>query len=317
MEIKKALPEVRENVSLAQYTTIKIGGSARYFFIAENKEELIKAIKAAKENDLPFFIMAGGSNLLFSDEGFNGLVVKCQMSDAECRGEEIIAQAGARLDDLVKLSREKELTGLEWAAGIPGTIGGAVYGNAQAFGAKMSDIVKNVEALDIKSLEVKNLSKEECSFSSKNSVFKKAKNLIILSVVLELKKGDKKEIVEQVKKFMSYRKEKHPLNFPSAGSVFVNPEIAVKDIELLKKFPELKEMSGKKVIHSGYLIEKCGLKGRRIGNAQVSEKHANFIVNLGGAKAKDVLELIELIKREVKDKFEILLKKEIQIISSD
>jgi len=297
MDIKKRLPKIQENISLAEYTTIKIGGKARYFFKAENKEDLIKTIRVAKEFKLPFFILAGGSNILFSDKGYKGLVIKFQISNFKIQDSNIYTEAGVKLDNLVKSAQKENLTGLEWAAGIPGTVGGAIYGNAQAFNVKMSDLVKEVEILDIKTLKIKNLSKNQCSFSLKNSIFKINKNLIIISAVLKIKKGNKKEIEEKIKEFLKYRKEKHPLNFPSAGSVFINPE------------------NSKGIIHAGYLIEKCGLKGKKIGKAQISDKHANFIVNLKGAKSEDVLKLIKLTKQKVKEKFGILLKEEIQIIN--
>lgn len=292
MDIREKLPEIKENVSLAEQTTFKIGGPARYFFAAENKEDFVKAVGAAKEFELAFFILGGGSNILFSDKGFDGLVIKILSSKLEIQDSKIYVETGVRLDDLVKSAEDNSLAGLEWLVGIPGTVGGAVYGNAQAFGKRMSDIVEEVEALNRESMEIKKFSKEDCSFSLKNSIFKNNKSLIILSVVLRMEKGDKEEIQEKIKEYLDYRREEHPLDFPSAGSVFINPE----------KEP------------AGCLIEKCGLKGKKIGQAQISEKHANFIVNLGGAKAEDVLKLIKLAREKVKEKFGIELKEEIQII---
>jgi UDP-N-acetylmuramate dehydrogenase len=172
-----------------------------------------------------------------------------------------------------------------------------------------------VEVLDLKTLKIKTFSQRQCKFSIKNSVFKKNKNLIITSAVLKLKKGNKKGIKRKIKENLNYRRKRHPLDPPSAGSVFVNSEkIKIKNKKLLNNFPELKEFNKKGLIPSAYLIEKCGLKGKKIGRAQISEKHANFIVNLGGAKAKDVISLIKLAKKKVKKKFGISLKKEIQII---
>lgn len=315
MDLKEKIPKIKENVSLAKYTTFKIGGPARYFWKAKSKEDLIKTIRVAKKFKLPFFILGAGSNVLFSDKGFNGLVVKCQMSNVKCQQDKIYAEAGTRLDSLVRLAEKKSLTGLEWMAGIPGTVGGAVYGNAQAFSIKMSDLIENVEVLNTKNLEIENLSSKECLFSTKNSIFKKNKNLIIISAVLKLKKGDKEKIQKRTKEYLNHRKKSHPLKFPSAGSIFVNPEIKIKDPKLLKKFPEFKKFNKKGIIPAGYLIEKCGLKGKRIGNARISKKHANFIVNSGGAKASEVIKLIKLAKKEVKRKFGISLKEEVQIVS--
>jgi len=272
--------EFQNNISLAKHTSFKIGGPARYFCIAKSKEDLIKAIKKAKDLNLPFFILGGGSNVLALDKGFNGLVIKFETS---------------KLENLVKSSAKESLTGLEWAAGIPGTVGGAVYGNAQAFDIKMSDIIKSVEVFNTKTLKIKKLSKKQCQFSSKNSIFKKNKNLIILSVLLKLKKGNKEKIQKEIKEHLNIRKQRHPLSFPSAGSIFVNKTGTDP---------------------SSYLIEKAGLKGTKKGGAKVSEKHAGFIVNTGKAKAKDVLDLIKIIKQKVKSKFGITLKEEIQVINT-
>lgn len=305
----------KRNISLDRYTAFKIGGKARYFFEARNIEDLMEAIKSAKKLKLPFFILGGGANVLFSDKGFNGLVIKIKMTDFGFLKNKIIAEAGAQLGDLVWLSRKESLKGLEWAAGIPGTIGGAVYGNAQAFGNKISEIVESAEALDVKSLKIKKLSKKECRFDIKSSLFKKNKNLIILSVILKLKKGDRKKIEESIKEHLEYRKKHHPLNFPSAGSVFINIESTIRNKKILEKYPKLKEFNKKRIIHAGYLAEECGLKGEKIGGAQISEKHGNFIVNFNNAKAEDVKKLIKLMKREIKNKFGLLLKEEIQIIN--
>jgi len=283
----------QENVLLSKHTTFKIGGPAKYFCVARNKKDLIKAIKKVKELKMPFFILGKGSNVLALDKGFNGIVIKIHNSKLIIHNSGIYVEAGVKLEDLVKLSIKKSLTGLEWVVGIPGTVGGAVYGNAQAFNIKMSDIIKSVEIFDAKTLKIKTLTKKECDFSEKHTVFKKNKDLIILSTVIKLKNGKKKEIQKRIKEHLDYRKKNHPWKFLSAGSVFVNK-------------------AGRP--SSARLIEKCGLKGTKVGGAKVSEKHAGFIVNTGEAKARDVLKLIKIIKQKVKSKFRIDLEKEIQII---
>ena len=210
------------------------------------------------------------------------------------------------------LATENKLAGLEWAAGIPGTVGGAIYGNAGAFGKSIGDAVKSVEVLDVKNLKTKKLKNKDCKFGYRNSMFKQKKNqstkqsfvlgrahkimcsdLVILSVEIRLKKGKKIEIEKKIKEYLEHRKETQPLNFSSAGSIFKNP-------------------SG---FSAGELIEQCGLKGKIVGRAKISEKHANFIVNLGGAKAKDVMKLINLAKSKVKKKFGIELEEEIQYLN--
>jgi len=312
-EIEKDLPGVKRNIFLKQYTTFKIGGPAKYFFIAKNKEDLVKAIEVSKKFKLPIFILGGGSNVLVSDKGFNGLVIKIQNSEFRIlNSDKIYAGAGVMLPKLVNVLFKNNFTGFEWASGVPGTVGGAVYGNAQAFGTKTSDAVDSVEALNVETLKFKNFSKEQCGFSLKNSIFKKTKKFIVTSVVLKLEKGDEKEIKERIHGFVKHRKNNHPTTFPSAGSVFVNPEIKIKNKKLLEKYSELNELNKIGVIPSGYFIEKSGLKGKKIGGAQISEKHANFIINLGNAKAKDVLALINLAQRKVKENFNVNLETEIQ-----
>jgi UDP-N-acetylmuramate dehydrogenase len=305
--------KIRENVLLRDYTTFKIGGPARYFFVAKNKEDLKNAILWAKKKKLPFFILGGGSNVLFSDNGFNGLVIKLQNTQYEIRNTNVIAGAGVSLQKLVLETAKKGLSGLENLAGIPGTLGGAIWGNAGAFGREIGDLVEEVKVLDAGSskLEVKKLRNKDCKFGYRDSIFKRKKNWIILEATLRLKKGKKKEIEEKIKEFLRLRKEKQPLEFPSAGSVFKNVPVEKVPKKIQEKFKE-KIKDG--FLPAGVLIEAAGLKGFQIGGAKISEKHANFIVNVENARAKDVVKLIELIKKEVKRKFNIELEEEIKLV---
>jgi len=311
--------KMRENVLLRDYTTFKIGGPARYFFVAKSKEDLKNAILWAKKKKLPFFILGAGSNVLFSDKGFKGLVIKIQNSNLKIQNEnskfKIICGAGVPLMKLVFKSSEIGATGLENLAGIPGTLGGAIWGNAGAFEREIGDLVEEVKVLDVGSskLEVKKLKKEDCKFGYRNSIFKRRKNWIILEATLKLEKGNKKEIEEKIKEILKLRKEKQPLEFRSAGSVFKNVPIKKVQKKIQEKFKE-KIKNG--FLPAGVLIEAARLKGYQIGGAKISEKHANFIVNTGEAKARDVLELIELIKKRVKKKFKIELKEEIVLVLS-
>lgn len=256
--------KIQKNIILAPYTTFKIGGPAKYFTIVENNKDLVEANEFAKNKKLPFFILGGGSNILVSDKGFNGLVILINNKQVTMNNNVIKAEAGVKLSDLVKISIDNNLTGLEWAIGIPGTIGGAVKVNTSAFGSNISELVKNIEK----------------------------KDNVILSVELEMKKGNKQASQQMIKKYSKHRKERQPLEYPSAGCIFKNP--------INQK--------------AGYLIDQAGLKGKQIGQAQVSEKHANFIINLNSAKSKDVKDLIKLIKKTVKKKFNIELEEEIQYL---
>jgi len=313
-KIFEELPEVQEGVLLKNYTTYKIGGPAKYFFVAKTKSDLVSAVKTAKKLKLPVFILGGGSNLLISDKGFSGLAIKIDIFDIKFEDNRALVGAGVNLTKLAYDSAERGLAGAEWAAGIPGTVGGAIHGNAHAFGTKISDTVKNVETIDLKTLEFKNFTREQCNFSLKNSIFKKNKNLVIISAILELKKENPEDIKNHINGFLEHRRNKHPMNFPSAGSTFVNPLVKITNKKLLEKFPELKEYNEKGAMPSWYLIKKSGLSGKKIGSAQISEKHCNFIINLGGAKAKDVLALMNLAKKKVKKTFGVSLESEVQFV---
>jgi UDP-N-acetylmuramate dehydrogenase len=305
--------EIKKNVSLKNYSTFKIGGKAKYFLIAKNEKEILKGICWAKKKKIPFFILGGGSNVLFSDKGFNGLLIKLQNTQYEIRNTKIIAEAGVPLQKLVLESAKKGLSGLENLAGIPGTLGGAIWGNAGAFGKEIGDLVEEVKTLQIANckLKIEKLKKKDCKFGYRDSIFKRKKNWIILEAILKLKKGKKKEIEKKIKEILKLRKEKQPLRFPSAGSVFKNLP--------MKKVPKKVREKFKEKIKNGFLpaavlIEAAGLKGYQIGGAKISEKHANFIVNIKSAKASDVKELIEKIKKEVKKKFKIKLEEEIELV---
>jgi UDP-N-acetylmuramate dehydrogenase len=281
--------QISRNINLSKFTTFKIGGPASCFCIAKKKEDLAQAVLWAKKNKTSFFILGNGSNLLISDEGYKGLVIKFEIGGCEIKEGKISCGAGAKLGELSNLFSQNSLTGFEWAAGVPGTLGGAAFGNAGAFGKSMEDIIIDVQVLDSKTGEFKNLKNKDCRFGYRTSIFKKKNNLIIISANLKSSLGEKETIKNKIKEYLAKKKEKQPMSFSSAGSVFKNP--------------------GK--LSAGELIEKCGLKGKTIGDAQISNHHANFIINLGGAKAKDVMSLINLAKKSVKNKFKLNLNEEI------
>ncbi|MDD5750794.1 MAG: UDP-N-acetylmuramate dehydrogenase [Candidatus Pacebacteria bacterium] len=312
---------IKKNVSLKKYTTFDIGGPARYFLEAENNAQIIRAVQWADDNGLPFFILAGGSNLLVSDKGFNGLVIKILISRLESRSETakfkvISAGAGVKLSDLVTLSLEEGLSGLEWAAGIPqATVGGAIWGNAGAFGKTIGEIIDKVEFIKFTSAkrEPEVYENEECGFGYKDSIFKKDKSLIILSADLVLEKKSREEVHKEIKRILKYRKDNHPAE-PSAGSVFKNIKTGGGLEKLFSEYPESAIFKEKNEIPAGWLIEKCGLNGKIIGGARISPKHSNFIVNTGSARAADVAALIDLARERVKRNFTVVLREEIQYL---
>lgn len=280
--------QFRKNVSLKNYTTFKIGGRAKYFFVARTKLNLIKAMQEAKKLGLPFFVLGGGSNVLISDKEYEGLVIQVKNQKVKIKNDCIFIEVGMTLARLVRLASKNNLTGLEWAAGIPGTVGGAIYGNAGAFSKSMKNIVKQVEIFDIKKNKIRKLTNKNCQFGYRSSVFKRKPHLIILSCEIKLQKGDRQEIKKEMQEYLDYRAAFHPRD-PSAGSIFTNP----------------------KGFSARELIDVCGLKGKKINGAQISKVHSNFIINCNGASSQSVLKLIDLIKKEVKKKFKIKLKEEI------
>jgi len=290
---------VKINESLKEYTAFKIGGTAEAVVLPEDKETLIGLFKIIKEHKIKYILLGNASNVLISENHFDGVfIMTSQMNNITVgRGvpdapPSIHADCGAPLNKLAGTAKEHSLSGLEFAYGIPGSLGGAVYMNAGAYGGQMSDIVYSGEYLDTDTLEVVTINAQAHKFAYRKSVFAENSNYIILSSVLKLKHGDKSDIDALMTKNMSARKEKQPLEYPSAGSVFKRGE--------------------------GYftakLIEDCGLKGCQIGGAQVSEKHAGFIINKGGAKFPDVVNLIEHIKAVVFNKTGITIEREVKII---
>lgn len=284
----KSIRGLKKNESLAKHTTFGIGGPADWFCEAKTTEEVVEAVTAARKAEIPSFILGKGSNLLVADEGFRGLVIAIRNTQYVIRNTEIIAEAGAPLAELVEMAAKSGLSGLEFAVGIPGTIGGAIAGNAGTANKWIGDLVEKVEVLG-EDGEIHQLPTSECQFGYRTSRFKKTKE-VILRVWLRLKKDEPKMIKKKMAEFWAKRKNQ-PIQ-KSVGSVFKNPP-------------------GKS---AGWFIDQCGLKGTRIGDAQISPKHANFIVNLGQASCQDVLKLISLAKEKVKQKFGVVLDEEIKIV---
>jgi len=311
-ELKKELPGVRKSVSLKKYTTFEIGGLAKYFFVAHTSEEIEKAVKVASVAKIPFVLLSGGSNVLFSDSGFPGLVIKIQNTQYTIHNTNAWAESGVELGMLVKKTGALGLSGLEWAGGLPGTLGGAIRGNAGAFGGEIKDCVVSVVALDAEGKR-KTFSKKQCQFAYRFSMFKE-KNYTILSAVMKLKKGNKKTIQDVAEDHIQYRKEKHPMEYPNAGSIFKNCDLKKIPKKLHKEFESVIKIDPFPVVPTACLIAQAGLQGMRVGEAEVSKKHPNYIVNRGHATARDVLALIEVVEEEVKKKFSIELDVEIQLL---
>jgi len=306
--------KIQENIALAQWTTFKIGGIAKYFVEVENVEDSKEALQLAKDTGLDFFVLGGGSNILVNDGGIEKLVIKVNFNEFKIDNNsmEIESGSGVPLSRLVKESAENGLSGMEWAIGVPGTVGGALRGNAGAFGGDMSSLVKEVSVLDVDNLEVKNFKKDECNFSYRNSIFKENQNLIILSAVFGFEKREKETIQELMDKNLEARKKKQPEGISSAGSFFKNPKADEKTIALFEKESGEKSRDGK--VPAGWLIDQVGMKGKKVGGAMVSEDNANFIINSGNATAQDVAILASVIKQKVRNEFGIQLQEEVQYL---
>lgn len=283
------------NEPMSKHTTYKIGGACDVMLLPKNDDEVCELIKLCKQNDIPFYVIGNGSNLLVRDGGVRGAIIKIssKMSEITACGNKITAQAGALLGSVVRVAYENSLSGLEFAAGIPGAVGGAVTMNAGAYGGHMQQIVTKIKACDTNG-EIVELTNAELDFGYRQSLVRSNK-LTVLSCELELIPAQKEEIKEKMDILSQKRRSMQPLSLPSCGSVFKRPEGH----------------------YIGKLIEDAGLKGTTVGGAQVSQLHANFIVNIGDATAENVLELIAIIKKRVWDAFAVAIETEVIVIGED
>ncbi|MEI3381092.1 MAG: UDP-N-acetylmuramate dehydrogenase [Dorea sp.] len=282
--------QVKIEEPMKNHTTFRVGEPAAYFVMPRTAEEVAKVTELCAQENVPYYIVGNGSNLLVSDKGYDGVIIQIykQMSQVEVKGREIYAQAGALLSMVAKRALDTELAGFEFAAGIPGTLGGACVMNAGAYGGEMKDVLKSVTVLD-KDGNVKKLAKDELELGYRTSVIAK-KGYIVLDAVIELKEGKAEEIKALMDDLKERRITKQPLEYPSAGSTFKRPE---------------GDFAGK-------LIQDADLRGFQVGGAQVSEKHCGFVINKDGATASDVIELMRQVSDKVYDKFGVRLEPEVK-----
>lgn len=296
-ELGEKLPHLRmtQGEELKKHCTFKIGGPADLFIEPSSDEELILSLKILKEHSLRTFIMGRASNLLFSEKGYRGAMIRLaeNYSFTKVEGREIVAKSGTSLAELANIAMEHALAGLEFASGIPGSVGGAVTMNAGAYGGEMKDVVSSVKVLDEKG-DIIELKAEELDFSYRNSLIQK-KDYILLEARFQLEEGLKEEIKARMDDYNSRRRDKQPLNLPSCGSTFKRPKEG----------------------YAAAMIEESNLKGLKFGGARVSDKHAGFIVNEDGASFADILNLIEIVKKTVFDAKGVLLETEMKIIGEE
>jgi UDP-N-acetylmuramate dehydrogenase len=304
--------EIQENIALAPLTTFGIGGNAKYFVEVQNDESLREALEWAHEKSVAFMILSGGSNVLVSDEGFDGLIIHIVSSTFSFAGNELAADAGCNLLTLIYGAADRGLGGWEQLAGIPGTIGGAIRGNAGAFGSEIKDFVVKVGALHTQTGEVREFTAAECAFSYRYSFFKSHPEWIITRVFISLEKTDPQKSKNKIEGTIAERERRHLQNVKAAGSYFMNP-VAPRHIQ--EQFEQEKSVvtrGGR--VPAGWLIEKAGMKGAMEGGAIASLQHPNYLVNTGNATADEVRKLARDIQVAVHAQFGITLVEEAAII---
>ncbi len=289
---------ILKNEPMKKYTTFRVGGPADVIVKPSTIEELQFTVQTCKQNNVPFYVIGNGSNLLVDDLGFRGVIIQVykNLADVSVSGTTITAQAGALLSKVATKAAEEELTGFEFAHGIPGTLGGAVTMNAGAYGGEIKDVIVSAKVMN-QDGEIYELSRDELKLGYRKSIVEE-EGLIVLEATLDFIKGEKEAILAAMKDFNGRRRDKQPLDKPSAGSTF--------------KRPMPKEGGGQ--LYAGKLIEDSGLRGFRMGGAAVSDKHCGFVVNEGGATFKELMKLIKHVQSTVSDKFGVHLETEVKII---
>jgi UDP-N-acetylmuramate dehydrogenase len=321
MEIKEILKrEFGENLkyheSMKKHTYIGIGGPAEYFFTAYELDKLVQSIKIAQKMKIPYLVIGSGSNIIVSDNGFEGIIIKNESSKLISENNSAFVETGITLFRLIRKLAELNLGGLEFLSGIPGTLGGAIYGNAGAYGKNMSDLVENISVLDSDG-EIKQFKNKDFGFRYRESILKARAKIstsynnrpVILSTRLKINPKEKESVLRVVQNYVKIRGKKNPVGL-SAGSTFKNVEI--NNEKMIN--PQLKVFANDNIIPTGLLIDRSGLKGLRVGKIQISNKHGNILVNLGNGKAIDYYNLTQIIKEKVKEKYDIKLEEEVEYI---
>lgn len=289
-----AVENIKENEPMKNHTSFKVGGPADLFLMPQSRAELQAVLEICKQSEKPLYIMGNGSNLIVRDKGYSGIIINTKaLNQVETVGETLIAEPGISLKDLANVALEQKLTGLEFASGIPGSLGGAVTMNAGAYDGEMKGIIKNITVIT-EDGSLKTIPADQCNFGYRSSVLQQH-DWVLISVELVLKNGVYQEIEAKMLDLNTQRQSKQPLEYPSAGSTFRRP-------------------AG---YYAGKLVQDAGFQGHSIGGAQVSEKHSGFVINKGGATAADILNLIGAIQAGVKEKFDVDLKTEVIVIGND
>lgn len=307
--------QFKENEPLAKHVNMRIGGPARFFVEGKSSQDIVDAVNVANASGVPFFILGGGSNTLVSDDGYSGLVIKAANRNMKIEGDRVTAEAGVISAMVARKSAEAGLRGFEWAVSLPGTIGGAVRGNAGCFGGETIDTLESVKVL--RDGEVIDVPAKEMNMKYRSSILKEADNHdVVLEATFKLTPGDRTEALALIDKNLDGRKKSQPLGSASAGCMFKNFEFNVPtDVRKIEEHTHVPaEMFARKRIAAGWIIDQLGLKGLKVGDAQVSEQHGNFLMNTGHATAKDISTLINQVKSKVKGEYGIDLEEEVQYL---
>ena len=287
---------IKYNEPMKKHTTMRVGGPCDCMVEPSSIEEIQKILEYARKNNIKYYVIGNGSNLLVKDEGVHALIIKIanKFSEVEVNGEHIKAYSGCSVPKLSQIAKENSLSGLEFACGIPGSVGGGIRMNAGAYGSEMVNVVEKVGFLD-ENGNLKEIDGKDAHFTYRHSMFVDNPQYVVVYAIYKLVKGNKEEISKIMEENMNSRKQKQPIEYPNFGSVFKRPE----------------------GYFVGKLVDECGLKGYKIGGAQVSTKHSGFIVNIEDATCKDVLDLIEYVKKKVYEKFNVKLQEEVVILGGN
>lgn len=302
--------KIENDKDLKSFNTYGVGGKAKYFLIAEKKSDFIEALEFANEKNIPLLVLGRGSNVLFSEKDYPGLVVLNNLKGIKRTDDKVEIASGNTIAELTKFTIDEGLTGVEFLAGVPGSIGGAIVGNAGCFGGEIGEKTESIEILNLKNSQIENIDGKKADFTYRKSIFKHDLPAIILSVVLNLQQSTSEKVVEKSRDIMEKRRAKDPKG-RTCGSFFKNVEVKNAPEKLIKEI-ETRGIDGN--IPAGKLIDEAGCKGLKIGDAEVSTHNAGFIINKSNATASDIRNLAEEIKKRVFEKFEVELESEVRYL---
>ncbi|OGL72959.1 UDP-N-acetylenolpyruvoylglucosamine reductase [Candidatus Uhrbacteria bacterium RIFCSPHIGHO2_12_FULL_60_25] len=321
--VVERLPTVIRDEPMSKHTNFRIGGPARLYVVANDTDALVNVVRVARDAGVPWTVFGGGSNILVSDDAYEGLMIQAALRGMNVEGASVTCEPGVITAFAARMSADAGLTGFEWAVGVPGTIGGAVYGNAGCFGGEMKDVIESVDAYRVADDQRLTYTKVDCRFGYRESRFKHEPHLI-LGCTLRLAVGEKDAARRRMVEIIALRKAKQPLEQSSAGCVFKNFEFSDESaLEILRRTLRLRsgqavevpaEMLAAKRLSAGWLVDQVGMLGKTVGGVAVSDKHGNFVVNAGGGRAQDVIALMSVIKMKVRDELGIFLEDEVQLV---